>query len=149
MESWLYQMSDIRTYEPRDYLQEMWEGWEIDWRHHISVTRKTPRDRNNPAAGDRIVFARCKSVEFPGFYGWGVITRYEPVPEQDDPNFVCLMFRLTPPSDQLKMSPWADKVAIDFLDEIRAGAWQGTMFHLRPAHMLAFQRGIGRWLAGH
>ena len=111
MQAWLYQMSAPQGWHPRDYRLDVWEDRPNRWR----VGKIVSRGLKEITPGDAIVLFFAKAGnDYPGIYGWGVISRYDKQRKE-------IVFQVTPPSDYLKTDPIWDKDVEKLMDKIRGG----------------------------
>jgi hypothetical protein len=124
MRMWLYQMSqaDPQGWSANRYRIKVWERQETTW----PAGQIKPKNKS-PEPGDlmALFFAPKRVEEDAGFYGWAVVTKWEPRSNR-------ITFRPTPPSDMLKMSPWWNDDARRIVDDIRGPQPRGTMWLIPP-----------------
>jgi hypothetical protein len=141
MASWLYQMTtnDEDPWGPNEYRLDVWQGDSITW----PVGNVKVRGMSDIRAGDVIVlfFAKSGTAE-PGIYGWGVITNLVRGKSRQR-----IKFKVTPPSDFLKMSVCWDLELEKLVDSIRGGFKQGTMWAIKPEEFEEIKRKINRHIA--
>ena len=136
MNYWLYQMAaygdasddEDDRWRPRDYRKKVCEKESVTWEWYkpMSVNR---RGRRGPVSGDKIVFFFCKTglkgKEKPGIYGWGEIEFF-----RNNTKGRCLTFRVTPPSDALKLSPLWGRAVEKLVNEIRGNFTKRTLWEM-------------------
>jgi len=134
MSTWLYQMNQ-KSWDPRRYRLEIWEGQNWKWR----VGRIISPDQI-PAAGDVIaLFYAISGGEEYGFYGWAVIMEWLEDAQQ-------VIFRPVAPSDHLKMDPWGNDDAQELANSIRGKVKQGTLWFVDDEKSKQLRNGIAQWL---
>jgi hypothetical protein len=146
---WLYQMNPTADFfSPEAYRLEVWEGQPWWWR----TGNLFPRDAAPPRPGQRIVFYFTgDDTATRGFYGWGIIQRWiAPGAETDDAKG-HLEFKITAPSDHLKMHPWNTDAALKAANKARRNTFNaGTLFWIDQQDVIeTITKGISAWVAGH
>jgi hypothetical protein len=132
--TWLYQMT-VEWYPQNDYRLEVWEGKHTTWNEQ---GKKRVPSEPHPEPGDSLLLFFAKdSCEKPGFHGWAVVSKWT-----DGERMT-----LTPvaPSDQLKMHPWGDTIAMNLADEVRGSPRRATFWLVDPQIARKIEAGIMSW----
>jgi hypothetical protein len=148
MTVWLYQLTADRWPTERFRL-DIWEdelwSWEVG---NIADPRSEER---LPQPGDIVVFFYAQKGLRPpdfygwGFYGWAVVTKYEPKGPSAETKRIH--FRPVAPTNRLKMFPWKGPVARTLADEIRVPVKRGNMWPISAKLGERLYQGITLWTA--
>ena len=103
-------------YPHEQYRNEVWEGVVIQ-RWPLGESKRKPKEIK---PGDTVIlfYVRTKAKD-PGIYGWGIISWC-------DGDWIH--FRLSSPSDYLKINPVPEQKVSKIIDAIRDGMSEGTIF---------------------
>jgi hypothetical protein len=117
---WLYQMNHEKFPVWR-YRAEIWEGVDIQNWGFGKIKAFTPETL--PNIGDTMILFYVKSRQAdPGIYGWGVILQWYETE---------MNFRLSTPSDYLKMNPLWDKDIDKTINDLCGVMRRATLFEDR------------------
>ena len=135
MACWLYQMN-AKSYTQERYRTEVWEGNIVtNWTGGKSTRR--PKD---VSPGDIIILFYVKaSTDYPGIYGWGVVTFFD----EESVNF-----RPASPSDYLKMNPLWDEEINAIVEHIQGKMAQTTLLKIDDKTMEQLRKKIAAHVFG-
>jgi len=129
MSHWLYQMraNDNEPYRPEHYRAEVYEDRVVKWDTPGETINIDPRGQGMPGPGDKVIFFFCETglqdEEEPGLYGLGEIQEFG-----NESSGRVLHFTPLPPNDELKKKPaWSPKIK-QFINKIRGGFFQRTLW---------------------
>ncbi|MGD1120355.1 MAG: hypothetical protein ABR886_12890 [Dehalococcoidales bacterium] len=136
MNYWLHQSSES-VWSISDYRVEMWENNNENWR----LGTITPQG-SIPEQGDIVIFYYAKGHSFDcGIVGWGIVLRYDPI-DYKERTIKEMRFRLSSPSDYLKMNPlWNDNIK-NIINQIRGKQYRGNFWAINEDQMLVIRQEI-------